>query len=55
MHNVTAEVQTLVVNLSTLELCHRGEMRDIISGTAYTVKGDALRLEVAPYQVLWLQ
>jgi hypothetical protein len=55
LHNVTAKVQTLVVDMSTLELCHRGEMRDIISGTAYTVEGDALRLEVAPYQVLWLQ
>jgi sucrose phosphorylase len=42
LHNVTAKVQTLVVDMSTLELCHRGEMRDIISGTAYTVEGDAL-------------
>ena len=48
LHNVTAEVQTQVLDLSTRELCHRGEMRDNVSGAAW-------RLEVAPYQVLWLR
>jgi len=55
LHNVTAQAQTLSMELSTLEISHDGDMRDVITGTAYAVAGDTLRLEMTPYQVLWLQ
>ncbi len=55
VHNVSGAAQSFRANLKALSIRHAGVLRDIISGTFYSVDGsDDLALTVDPYQVLWL-
>jgi glycosidase len=55
IHNVSSAEQPLRANLDALPFPHAGRVRDLITGTAFSVDASGnLTLQVAPYQVLWL-
>ena len=51
--NVTSSEQELRLNRETLPLDHRPWV-DRLSGAVYRTNGDAIRIGLQPYQVLWL-
>jgi sucrose phosphorylase len=55
IHNISCKKQVLHTRLRSLDLPGEDEFQDLISGTTYSVKGDALALTLKPYQVLWLE
>jgi sucrose phosphorylase len=54
-HNVSSKKQPLRANLKALDIPGRDEFQDLISGTIYPARDDALDLIIRPYQVLWLE
>jgi len=56
IHNVSDAAQPFRADLKALSVQHPGILRDIITGTSYSVSDDNdLALTVGPYQVLWLK
>ena len=56
IHNVSDTTQPFRADLKALSMRHAGTLRDVISGTIYSVdERDSLTLTVGPYQVLWLK
>jgi glycosidase len=55
IHNVSSVDQPIQVDVDELPFTHPGQVRDLISGTVFSVDGSGgLDLELAPYQVFWL-
>jgi sucrose phosphorylase len=56
VHNVSGATQPLEIAPEALSIEPGTQMRDLLSGEAFTVDwGGALAITVAPYQVLWLR
>jgi hypothetical protein len=55
IQNTSSTEQPLRVNLNALDISGGSEFRDLISGTTYAARGQALALSMKPYQVLWLE
>jgi sucrose phosphorylase len=53
--NVSAETQSLQVDLGSLHFPRTDQVRDLIAGSIFSVSTDnTLSLQMSPYQVLWL-
>jgi sucrose phosphorylase len=55
IHNISSTEQPLRVNLKALDIPGENEFQDLISGTVYAARDQALLLTIKPYQVLWLE
>jgi sucrose phosphorylase len=55
IHNVSSTEQPVRVNLKALDIPGGNEFQDLISGTVYASRDQALVLTIKPYQVLWLE